>query len=167
MKEDIITKILYLVLFVGLLIVIGQAKTECKNYTDEKLADLINENNDMKDQLEHLNYDIKEYRIDLYDLWWVTLSDNTKNKIKIWEEKNEYFSTCEKGIASSQIERSPFSYEGSPAEVHIMEYEKGYLITDREGNINCYSKPILDYNPPSVDCIELCKSTEVKENEIL
>ncbi|MBU0906705.1 MAG: hypothetical protein KKE05_00955, partial [Nanoarchaeota archaeon] len=78
-KDELITKILYLILFVGLLIVIGRAEKRCYDYTDEKLADLTNENNELRDIVDKTNNDIESAKRDIYDLWWATLSEEAFN----------------------------------------------------------------------------------------
>jgi len=164
-KDELITKILYLVLFVGLLIVIGKAKTECKNYTDEKLAELTNENNELRDIVDKTNNDLESAKRDIYDLWWATLSEDAFDKITEWEKENPNFMTCEKEVIDIDIRSSFFSYDAAHAKSFIWELKTGNVVYDRDGNVNCYPKDIIQEEPEPIDCIELCKTTEVKETD--
>ena len=167
-KDELITKILYLVLFVGLLIVIAKAKTECKDYTDEKLTKLINDNNELRDIIDQTNNDLESAKRDIYDLWWATLSEEAFNKVREWEKENPDFMSCEKDVIGMDIRTSFFSYDAAYAKSFIWELETGNVVYNRDGNVNCYSKEIMEAEPEPIDCIELCREEDVKkESEIL
>ncbi|MBU1067639.1 hypothetical protein KKE60_07610, partial [Patescibacteria group bacterium] len=166
-KDELITKILYLILFVGLLIVIGRAEARCKSYTDEKLTDLTNENNELKDILDQINNELESAKRDIYDLWWATLSEEAFNKIKEWEEENPEFMACDKDVVSLDIRTSFFSYDAAHAKSFVWELKTGNVVYDRDGNVNCYTKEIMEENPKPIDCIELCKENVKETNEIL
>ena len=169
-NKELINRILYLLLFIGLVIAIGKARTDCKSYTDEMLIDLTNENNELRDTIDKLNSDINKLDLDLemnkrdtYDLWWATLSEEAFREIENWEKENLNFMTCNKDTISFDIRSSFFSKDTAHAKSFVWELETGTVVYDRDGNVNCYNNIIMKENPESIDCIELCKTTEVKE----
>lgn len=164
-KDELMTKILYLVLFVGLLLVVANAKKDLKVYTDEKITDLTNENNELKGIIDQTNNNLESAKRDIYDLWWATLSEESFNKIKEWEEDNPKFMKCNKNTIGFDIRTSFFSYDAEHAKSFIWELETGNVVYDRDGNVNCYSKEITEEEPEPIECTELCKEEDVKEKD--
>jgi len=175
MKEDLINRILYLVLFIGLVIAIGKVRIDCKGYTDNttiEISNTFNKIGKLEEQIDKLDSEINKLSFDLemnkrdtYDLWWATLSEESFNKIKKWEKENHNFMTCNKDTISFNIRSSFFSKDTAHAKSFVWELETGTVVYDREGNVNCYNKTIMEEEPEPIDCIKLCKTTEIKEED--
>jgi len=170
-NKELINRILYLVLFIGLIIAIGKARIDCKAYTDDTtsgMSNMFDRIGELEDEISKLNLDLEMNKRDIYDLWWATLSEESFNKIKKWEKENPNFMTCKKDTVGFDIRSSFFSRDTAHAKSFVWELETGHIVYDRDGNVNCYNKTIMEEEPKPIDCIELCKTTEVKnEDEIL
>ena len=174
-NKELINRILYLVLFIGLVIAIGKSRIDCKAYTDEAtigIPNTFNKIGKLEEQIDKLETEINEINLDLemnkrdtYDLWWATLSEESFNKIKKWEKENSNFMTCNKDTISFDIRSSFFSRDTAHAKSFVWELETGTVVYDREGNVNCYNKTIMEEEPEPIDCINLCRTTEEKEND--
>lgn len=164
-NKELINRILYLLLFIGLVIAIGKARIDCKSYTDEKITELANENNELRDTIDDLESDLEMNKRDTYDLWWATLDKNAFNKIENWEKENPNFMTCNKDVVDIDIRSSFFSKETSHAKSFVWELETGNVVYDRDGNVNCYEKIIMEEEPEPIDCIELCRTTKEAERD--
>ena len=169
-NKELINRILYLVLFIGLVIAIGKARIDCKDYTDEAttgMSNMFDRMGELEDEINKLNSGLELNKRDTYDLWWATLSEEAFNKIENWEKENPNFMSCRKDVIKFDIRSSFFSKDTSHAKSFVWELETGHVVYDRDGNVNCYPKTIMNEEPEPIDCIELCKTTEVKEEDAI
>lgn len=115
---------------------------------------------DNKGITSNLRTEINSAENQLIDLWMATIPEESLAKIHTWEKDNTDFVMCDKQFKDFFLARGYYSYNGSNSKVLVYSFDKGDLVYDRDGSIKCYLTPVMDINPPSVDCMKLCAPEE-------
>lgn len=99
-------------------------------------------------------------QIQISDLWLAGLKEENYQLINEWETEHMDFLECDKAFNDLYIQRTFFTYNGSPGKLLVYDFEKGYLVYENTGKVYCHLKPIDDNYPPKIDCNELCLENE-------
>ena len=91
-------------------------------------------------------------------LWYASLPKTSLDKIVNWWKVNTQFKNCDVQPTTLSIQNGFLGYAGAYGDTLVVEYpDRGYQVTNRNGEIKCYKFPIETATPSATSCLDLCK----------
>lgn len=104
---------------------------------------------------------LEEVRENTGILWYSKMQKSSLDKVIKWWKDNSRFSNCDVAPINLNIQTGFMGYAGEWADTLVAEYpDRGYQVTNINGDIKCYRFPIDTMTPPETDCLNLCKNED-------